>query len=87
MVKELVVGKSTSKHNNNNVSNGGEEDDDVPIFTSIKTTLQTRKMFPLELFAFSFKTCRFLPLKLVGLFLLELVPGFTVAGENWQQEH
>ena len=46
LVKELVVGKSTSKHNNNNVSNGGEGDDDVPIFTSIKTTLQTRKMFP-----------------------------------------
>ena len=39
LVKELVVGKSTSKHNNNNVSNGGEGDDDVPIFTSIKTTL------------------------------------------------
>ena len=46
LVKELVVGKSTSKHNNNNVSNGGEGDDDVPIFTSIKTTLQTRKVFP-----------------------------------------
>ena len=46
LVKELVVGKSTSKHNNNNVSDGGEGDDDVPIFTSIKTTLQTRKMFP-----------------------------------------
>ena len=44
LVKELIVGKKKSSSNNADTS----DEDDVPIFESIKTTLQTRKAFPQE---------------------------------------
>lgn len=46
LIKELIVSKNGGSKIGANTVGDDTVDDDIPIFTSIKSTLQTRKMFP-----------------------------------------